>query len=108
MARLHPKSYPGDWEFKRGEDIRIFSDRSQKQLAAIPQDRIVRFPFADGHALYFVYSEKPLVLQHIPYGDAWHVDQALIRGLRLVDIKQRVAADRKLHAIFEKPFPLSR
>lgn len=101
MARLHKHPYPGAWDFFGGDFTRL-----DKLLAEIPQDRIVSFPVADGFALYFVYSEKPLVLQHIPYGDAWQVDAALIRGLRLSDINKRLVVDRSWHAMVAKPISL--
>jgi len=94
MASLHAQPYPGDWDYRIGDDWTTHNTRTDKMLADIPPDRVVRFPFADGHAHYFVFSERPLVLQHIPYGDAWHADPALIRGIRQIDIRKRVDADR--------------
>lgn len=99
MATLAKTSYPGDWEFKRSEDFKVHIERIDALYAAIPSDKIIQFPMADGYACYFVKSEKPLVLQHIPYGDAYQIDYATIRGLRLADVKARlnqVAALRKL------------
>lgn len=93
MAKQHSKPYPGNWEYHTREDWNAYSERVDKLFSNIPRDRIVSFPVGDGNALYYLFSEQPLVLQHIPYGDAYRVDPALIRGLRLTDIKRRVALD---------------
>lgn len=34
--------------------------------------KIVRDQVADGYAKYMVFSLRPLILIHIPLGDAWH------------------------------------
>jgi len=61
-------------------------DAHDEAFEAIPADRIFSYPHADGYANYYIVSEKPLILQHIPYGDAWQLPYAHIRGLRLSDI----------------------
>jgi len=90
MAKLHPDPYPGDWRYKSGDDLTDYNTRTDRLFREIPPHRVISFPHADGYAFYFVYSEKPLVLQHIPYGDAWRIDPAYIRGLRLVDIRKHI------------------
>lgn len=51
----------------------------------------IRFPVADGQARYFVVSCKGAGhLIHLPFGDAWHAHEALIRGLRAADIRADV------------------
>lgn len=89
MARLDPKPYPGDWEWDRKKDWREEVARTDKMLEAI-EDNCISFGVADGMATYFVKSLKPLVLQHVPHGDAYQVDPALIRGLRREDVEQRL------------------
>jgi len=60
----------------------------------------IRFPRGDGYARYFVYTEKPLALIHIPTGDAWDIDDVMRRGLRLSDVRDMVAREKKLAEIF--------
>ena len=63
---------------------------------------LIYFPWADGHAIYKVASTKPLKLMHIPYGDAWQVHYATIRGLRLADVENMVHRNRAFKKIFSK------
>jgi hypothetical protein len=69
-----------------------------KASNALPLDQIVgsvvKFPVADGYALYYVSSARPLTLQHIPAGDAYTVHPAMIRGLTKKDILDLVRFDR--------------
>lgn len=64
--------------------------------------KVVRFPYADGHAQYMVWSSKPLALVHLQLGDAWHIPEAHARGLRLSDIQQMVEQDRRWKELFAK------
>jgi len=96
MAQLHAQPYPGDWSFHSSSDLAAYFRRVDKLLAEIPPDRLIHFPVADGHAIYFIHSERPLVLQHVPYGDAYRADPILIRGLRLSDVKLRVKQASRL------------
>lgn len=51
--------------------------------------RLMYFGVADGHATYLVVKERPLTLQHVPYGDAWHIPGAHVRGIRVADVRQQ-------------------
>lgn len=90
MAQLHKSPYPGEWWFKKDENVQEYFQRTEILFKAIPAERIMSFPVADGHAVYYVFSEKPFVLQHIPYGDAWHIPAAHLRGLKVKDWRSRV------------------
>jgi hypothetical protein len=111
MARLDKKPYPGAWHFCGGEsgdtDFRAYYARVEALLAAIPQDRIVKFSRGDGYALYYVKSFKPLVLQHIPHGDAWQIDPAYMRGLRESDVRQQIEREQRVRALFAAKSPES-
>lgn len=48
--------------------------------------RFVRFPIADGEAVYEVRGVKRYKLHHVPVGDAWRIPASHLRGLRKVDI----------------------
>lgn len=78
-------------------------DAEFQSLSSLPKDRMWRTPIADGYAYYYVRSEKPLVLLHVPYGDRWQAHSAFIRGLNLKDIKQHVEAERRIEELFQKP-----
>lgn len=99
MAKLG-KPYEGNWDFGPGGDWEEHAARTKRQLAAIPQDRILRFSVADGSALYFVESLKPAVLRHIPAYDAYRVPPELIRGLRTQDIELRLKQAAALAKLF--------
>ena len=77
----HP-SFPGDCP-----DFREHYKKEAEALDALPQDRIWSTGVADGRAMYLVVSEKPLVMCHIPQGDAYQAPGAHIRGLTLKDVK---------------------
>lgn len=105
-----PKDIAESFEWVKGEDYKAYQARSDAMFDkltaesdALPEGAVVgaiiTFPFADGHAMYRVASAKPLKLQHLPYGDAWHADPAMIRGLRLSEVEQKVKRSRALHKL---------
>ena len=49
---------------------------------------VVSFPYADGYAHYKVVKDKPLILEHIPYGDAWKLASYAENGITAEDIKE--------------------
>jgi len=63
---------------------------------------LLKFQVADGYAVYVVTKATPLTLTHVPFGDAYQVHDALIRGLRRADVLASLERDRKLSAIFAK------
>jgi len=96
MAQLDKLPAPGPWN-DRDKDWKTQTDSEKKAFdellitaRAVPKGvlvgLLVSFPYADGAAYYRVIKEKPLTLQHIPYGDAWQVPGYQIRGLRKEDI----------------------
>ena len=93
MATLHTDPYPGDWNDYRKHD---------ELMDAVPGDKVIKFQVADGYAFYFVKSRKPLVLQHIPFYDAYRVHPALIRGLTLVDVQGMLQREQALKALFSE------
>ena len=110
MAQLAKTSHPAfkgldklRFDQRMAREQEIF-DEMQQKAAALPEGKlegaIVKFPYADGYALYMVQKEKPLILQHIPYGDAWHIPDSHIRGLRHADVAGMVASDRRITEMF--------
>jgi hypothetical protein len=66
---------------------------------------ILRWGRGDGEALYVVTKARPLTLQHLAYGDAWQVEEALIRGLNTQDVLQMLIRSARFKAAFSKPKP---
>lgn len=97
----NPNVYPGDWEYHQGEDFDQYRERTDKMLEAIPKDRLISFPIADGHALYYVVSLKPLRLQHIPYGDAYQIPAPMMRGLRAADVQRLIEQEKAIARLFK-------
>jgi hypothetical protein len=59
----------------------------------------IKFPVADGYAMYMVASIKPLELVHIQLWDAWHFDYA--NRLTAKDVKEKIAQEQSLWKLFE-------
>lgn len=102
-----PKNITEALKWIHGDDYKEHQKRSDAMFEkltaeadALPEGEVVgaiiQFPRADGYAMYRVASAKPLKLQHLPYGDAWHADPAMIRGLRLADVEKMVNQYRSL------------
>ena len=100
----------GDWGLHKGEDWEVFNKRQEKLLTDLKKGvgrnkivgSIIKFQVADGYAFYRVESEKPLSLSHIPYGDAYQIPEAYMRGLTLSDVKDLLEYDRNLNKLFSK------
>lgn len=89
-----------DW--RADEEYQLTQLREQLQAANSGElvGEVVRWQRADGYAQYMVASQKPLQLVHLAVGDAWSVEDALIRGLRLTDIRKMVERERGLKKLF--------
>lgn len=112
MARLAASVPPG-FEEREGEPFMAQMERFDAALDALEAKSralegdavvgtVLRFPRADGYAVYLVSKEKPLTLQHVPVGDAWHADPILIRGLRKQDVLEQRERNNRLHAMFSR------
>lgn len=77
-----------------------FIKLSEEALNAIPADKLYCEPFADGHAYYFVVSEKPLTLQHIPYLDAWRLSDDRIKRLTLKAVTRNIETRKLMASLF--------
>ena len=90
-----------DYRAKRREQLQaikktVKDKRPNDELAG----EILQFQVADGYAQYLVKSSKPLTLQHVQDGDGYSVHHALIRGLRLEDVRDQVESHRKMRELF--------
>jgi hypothetical protein len=112
MAILANETAPG-FEQHAGEGFREYMSRTDKLFndlldkeAALPDGTyegvILRFPFADGYAFYVVSKVRPLTLQHIPYGDAWHIPEAHLRGLNMTDVQAQAKRNKDLRSMFPR------
>jgi len=61
---------------------------------------IIKFPVADGYALYMVAGMKPVELIHIEIGDAWHFQYA--NRLTAKDVQQKIDQEKALAKLFSK------
>lgn len=124
MAKLAQHPAPGHWKLAKGGTSIMCADVSQdgevtfpalqcakwdqhsvregQSVADLPAERVWRTTIADGYASYFVVSEKPLVMAHIPDGDAYRALPATIRGLTLQEVKQDIAWDLRSLKMFRK------
>lgn len=120
MARLDKLPHPGNWDQKPDEDVMVFVKRIENQLnqlekvsrkvartaQRIPSTPLVglliSFSVADGLAYYIVSTDRPreLVLQHVPFGDAYRVHPSIIKNInrnwlvreaRIINAIQKVA-----------------
>jgi hypothetical protein len=87
MARLHKTPYA-----MPSQDLPIdeYIEKSEEALANIPADKLYQETYADGYAYYKVLSFKPLILQHVPFLDAWSLPARTIRGLTVADVKTNI------------------
>jgi hypothetical protein len=100
MAKLHAESYPMP-EYKSGVSIDEFFISSDEALNAIPANKLYHEPFADGQAYYFIVSEKPLVVQHVPYADAWQLPASRIKALTLGDVRRNIETHKLMTKLLE-------
>lgn len=103
MARLTQEPYqlPQRDDF---DDFQTYMEAEKEALNSL-EDPIIRFPRADGFALYRVVEWEHVesceccgrggepLLQHIPYGDAWHADSNTIRGLTTESARDRAETE---------------
>ena len=107
MAMLDDNGMVGEWDMRPDEPMEAYLRRTDEALAELERESgrvdieagevvglVVKFPVADGHAVYRVSRASPLTLQHVPFGDAWRVPPAHIRGLRKSDILEAERAMR--------------
>jgi hypothetical protein len=101
-------------EFVDGEDTTELLVRQENGVAALSKafklagngdlaGEEVAWQRGDGYARYLVVREKPLQLMHLAIGDAWSVEEALIRGLRKKDVRELVRRRKALDSIFAAP-----
>jgi hypothetical protein len=111
MAKLAKHAYP--LYQRQGYSREDFAkeaaalDELQARSDALPEGEVVgallRFPRADGYAFYVVTKDKPLTMAHVPFGDAWQVEPALIRGLVRGDVIEYLRRQRSWKSLTSAP-----
>ena len=91
-AKIHAKAWSMTGHDKERELLDEYTRVSdhvsgKKTLVGV----LIGFPHADGKALYRVVKDKPLTLEHVPYGDAWRLPAYAERGITAADIRQSIA-----------------
>ena len=81
-------------------------DMWKKESAALEklckEQKVIKFHVADGYAYYLVVKEKPLILQHVGFGDNYQAHPALIRGLTLADVNDQLDREERLNKLFAR------
>ena len=99
MARLGKPvtDFDFNWSYDDRGSFEALQERFEQFLKEKP---VIRFGVADGYAFYLVESEKPLVLRHVLWCDNYMVQDALIRGLRLVDVRDMLHREATMRRLF--------
>jgi hypothetical protein len=92
--------YRGDWQQEEEDQLNRYRQQFKSENAGDAVGEVVKWQRADGYACYMVVSEKPLQLAHIDHGDAYQVEDALIRGINLEEIRQMVDHERSMSELF--------
>ncbi len=79
------------------ENLKAFLKRRNKGKNV---GEIIKFPAADGYALYMVASMRPAELVHIPLGDAWHFQYAHL--LTAKEIQDKIDQEKAMEELFAK------
>jgi len=60
----------------------------------------IRFPVADGYAEYMVFNLNPVMLVHLPLGDAWEFEY--VHLLNKTEVLKNIKQQKALAEIFGK------
>lgn len=94
---------PGGREREKQREEQFFENLRNELRAKHSGDSVgkeLQWPRGDGCARYIVVSETPFVVAHLNIGDAWTVEPALIRGLRLSDARNVVERSERFAMLF--------
>lgn len=108
MARLERKSiiirtdYESvDWRRDEQEQLEVAAFRAREASSGDAVGELLMWHRADGHATYMVMCEQPLRIAHVDICDGYTVEEALIRGLRLAEVRKMVERERAIRHRFE-------
>ena len=95
-----PRHELSPWRIKTDKYIAELAEQAQQNGTDPLLGETISFPVADGYAQYMIWNTKPLQLIHLEVGDAWQAHPILLRGLRISDVREQVAADKRLKELF--------
>jgi hypothetical protein len=93
-------NYEDGWRERETAKIAAWAADFRAKHEGDTVGEVLRWPRADSHAEYMVVSESPLKLIHMSICDAWTIEPALIRGLRLTDVRAMVERERAMRELF--------
>jgi hypothetical protein len=114
MAKVIECRDKAPWVWKRGEPFeaemartdRLFEElmaaSNRVDLSGDIAGLVVKFGVADGYAVYRVAKDKPLTLEHIPYGDAYYIDWRMLKGFTKADIVEMAQSDREIRQTYDE------
>jgi len=82
------------------ETLKAAADAARAKNPGDMVGETLHWGVADGSAVYMVVKQKPLLVAHVNVGDGYRVDPIMIRGLRLSDVRERVARDKAMAKLF--------
>ena len=97
------------WDFKNF-DYKKHQAKEDKYLKDLKQflkergytgknvGKVIKFPVADGHALYMVMSMKPVQLIHLELGDAWSFQY--IHLMTAKEVQQKIDQEIAINKLF--------
>lgn len=94
-----------DWTEQNRRYEAALKEAADAARAKSPGDMVgetLRWQVADGYAVYMVVKQKPLTVAHVNEGDGYQVDPIMIRGLRLSDVRERVAGEKAFYKSVEE------
>lgn len=83
-------------------DLQEHCDKEKMSLEELGEDRVWKTPAGDSYAFYYILSEKPLRLIHLPVGDGYHALPATIRGLRLGEVKRDLEWNKHVRKLLQE------
>ena len=84
------------------EKLEKESDRVMANGSSNVVGFIMSFQVADSYANYRVVKASPLQLELIPYGDAYQISVAHVRGINLADVRDQMGRKTAMNKIFGK------
>jgi hypothetical protein len=108
MAKLLPTSidiatdYSEGWRERETESLERLRDLMRESSAGDLVGERLRWQRADSYAEYIIVKESPFTIAHLAIGDAWQVEPALVRGLRIGDAREMVERERAMAELFKE------
>jgi hypothetical protein len=92
----------GSYEREEAAFLERLADRAKMNGTSPLLGEVVRWQRADGYAQYMVWQTNPLQLIHLDLLDGYSIEPALIRGLRVADIRDMVERAARMRELFSR------